>query len=310
MPHGSTRHDLDAQLHRLAGQQHGAVAARQALAIGLTRRQIDHRVSTGTLVVLRRGVFAPAGAPASWEQAVMAAVLAGGPGAVASHDTAARLWGLRGDAESALEISNARTRQHRIDGVLAHRFSVLDPDRRRIGELPLTSVARTVVDLSGRLNERQLGVLLDEALRRRATTIDDIAACANRLAPARGRRLALVQLVLAARGQAFEPGDSAFESRVMRAIRLAGLPSPAAQHRIRVGTRTYRVDLAYPERGIAIELDGYEFHHTRSAFDDDRRRGNDLVGAGLVLLRFTWSMSDADIVASIEQALSGARRAG
>lgn len=310
MQHGSARPQMDAQLHRLAGRQHGVVSTQQALAIGLTRRQIEHRVSTGSLELVRRGVFAAPGAPRSWEQAVMAAVLAGGSGAVASHETAARLWGLRSVPGAGLEISNSRMRQHRIDGVVAHRFSVLDPDRRRVVGIPATSAARTLVDLSGRGDERQLGVMLDEALRRRMVSVDDVDRCASRLSPARGRRLALVHSLLSVRGHAFEPGDSAFETRVVRAIQRAGLPSPAVQHRIQVGTRSYRVDLAYPDLGLAIELDGYEFHHTRSAFDDDRRRGNDLVGSGLVLLRFTWSMTDDDIVAAIARAISSARRAG
>jgi very-short-patch-repair endonuclease len=309
MQHGRTRSELDAALQRLARRQHGVVSVRQALDLGLTRRQIEHRADVGALVALRRGVFASPGAPATWEQAAMAAVLAAGSGAVASHLTAARIWGLRADRSQELEISNVRGRQHRLEGVRAHRFHVIAPDRRRTQGVPVTSVARTIVDLSGRYGERKLGEILDEALRRRSTSIDDVATTAQRLAPARGRRLTLVQAVLAARGRAFEPGDSEFESRVLRALRRSALPTPLVGHRIRAGGRTYRADLAYPDHGIVIELDGYEFHHTRTAFDDDRQRGNDLVGAGLLLLRFTWSMTDDSIVAAVSSALAVSRHA-
>jgi very-short-patch-repair endonuclease len=85
----------------------------------------------------------------------------------------------------------------------------------------------------------------------------------------------------------YDPGDSDFESRVLRVIVANGFPPPAQQYRVRIGGRTIRIDLAYPDRKLAIELDGCEFHHTRSAFDDDRSRANLLVAHGWTLIRFT-----------------------
>jgi hypothetical protein len=77
----------------IAGWQHGLVAVQQALAAGLSQDQIKHRVAAGTMRPFRRGVLAIAGSPATWEQAVLAAVLASGPDTVASHMTAAAIWG-------------------------------------------------------------------------------------------------------------------------------------------------------------------------------------------------------------------------
>ena len=66
------------------------------------------------------------------------------------------------------------------------------------------------------------------------------------------------------------------------------------EHRVRLGDKQYRIDLSYPEAMVAIEVDGWEWHHTRTAFDGDRARANDLVAAGWTVLRFTSGMTDAE----------------
>ena len=68
------------------------------------------------------------------------------------------------------------------------------------------------------------------------------------------------------------------------------------QHPLRIGGRSIRIDLAYPERKVAVELDGWEFHRTRSAFDDDRRRANLLVAHGWTLVRFTSRSTGEEIL--------------
>jgi hypothetical protein len=102
----------------------------------------------------------------------------------------------------------------------------------------------------------------------------------------------------------YEPGDSDLEVRFARAIVAGGLPEPVQQHRVIAGTRRCRIDLAYPELRLAIEIDGWEHHRTRSAFDDDRARANDLVVAGWNVLRFTSNMTDANAVEMVGAALS------
>jgi very-short-patch-repair endonuclease len=103
--------------------------------------------------------------------------------------------------------------------------------------------------------------------------------------------------------------DSGLEMRFARAIVGGGLPEPVQQHRVAVGDRRYCIDLAYPDLKIAIEVDGWEYHSSRSAFDDDRSRANDLVVAGWQVLRFTSSMTDAEAVTTVSAALSRKRSA-
>jgi len=94
------------------------------------------------------------------------------------------------------------------------------------------------------------------------------------------------------------------------ALVAAGLPAPLQQYRVRLNGRTFRIDLAYPERRVAIELDGWDCHRTRSAFDADRARADALVVDGWTLLRFTSRSSDAEIVGCVAAALEQNGRFG
>lgn len=104
--------------------------------------------------------------------------------------------------------------------------------------------------------------------------------------------------MLTGRLPGYEPGDSDLEMRFVRGLLAAGRPELAQQHRVRIGTRRYRIDLAYPDEKLAIELDGWDTHRMRSAFDQDRATANDLVVAGWHVLRFTSSMTDEQAVAN------------
>ncbi len=107
-----------------------------------------------------------------------------------------------------------------------------------------------------------------------------------------------VHALLRKRLPGYEPGESDLEMRVLRAIVGSNLPEPCQQHTVTLAGRRCRIDLAYPELKLAIEVDGWEHHRTRSAFDADRARENDLVAAGWRVLRFT-SRSDAPEIARL-----------
>ena len=309
-PGGCTDDTPERRFARISARQHAAVSIAQAVDAGFSRRAIRNAVATGRLIALRPGVVAAAAAPPTWEQAAVAAALSAGRGAVASHETAAALWGLTPTRPDRLEISNVRASQHRLAGVQAHRSTVIEPDRTVHRQIPVTTVARTIIDLSARCSPSRLGKLLDEGLRRCLTSIASVEECASRLAPAPGRRLRVVRSLLDARGAGFEPGESPFEARVLLAIAAAGLPRPVTQHSIVINGQRYFIDLAYPKERVAIELDGWDSHRGRSAFDSDRARGNDVVEAGYSLLRFTWPMGDEYIVRRIATQLNRATRVG
>jgi very-short-patch-repair endonuclease len=292
----------------LAAKQHGLVTRAQARELGVSPSQIERRVRAGRWVALNRHVLAIAGAPATWEQSVLGAVLAAGPGAVSSHATAAELYRVEGFRDGPTELTAPLGRRMRLDGIVAHRSGTLfDADVRTVRRIPTTSPARLVVDLSGRLSVDALGGLVDALLRRRLVDLWRVADCVGRLGRAPGRSPGSVQQVLAARWPGYHPGESTLETRVLRLIADAGLPLPKQQHRVVIGGRRYRLDLAYPEVLAAIECDGFTWHAQRSDFDRDRRRQNDLVRVGWRVLRITSDMSDEEILAVVRSVWSFAR---
>jgi very-short-patch-repair endonuclease len=94
------------------------------------------------------------------------------------------------------------------------------------------------------------------------------------------------------------------EMRVLRAIVSYGNPEPVQQHWVRLGTRRCRIDLAYPDFRVAIEVDGWDAHRSRTAFDRDRARENDLVVAGWRVLRFTSNSAPSEIGVTVDAALA------
>jgi len=290
--------DTRRRLTQIAVAQHGLVTADQARAAGLTRQQIRWLTRSGAWKAIRPKVYALVGVPPTWVQAVAAAVLAVGPEAWASHATAAALWAMPRIEPYAIEVVTPLGRRVGLPGVTGHRSSALfTKDLSAHRRVPVTTPERTLVDLSARMAPDQLGTILDDGLRRRLIRLDRVGACVGRLACAPGRSPATVHALLAERLPGYDPGDSDLETQVLRILVTAGLPPPVQQHRVRLGNRSVKIDLAYPELLVAIELDGWEFHGNRTAFDQDRARANLLVAAGWTLLRFT-SRSPAEEIVS------------
>lgn len=291
-------------LRTLALAQHGLATRRQILDLGGTDALIARRIRTGQWARSRRGVIVIGAVAPSWEQRVMAACLAAGDGALASHRTAGRHWGLV-SRSGRIQILAGDERVVALDQVHTHRTLILPPVDRTIHRgIPITSVARTLVDLAAGQDQTVVGGWLDDAMRRLELDPRELRSCIARLAgPGRPRPTPLVD-ALAERWAGYDPGDSALEARALLAIARAGLPAPVQQHAVRrPDGRLAFVDLAYPDRMVAIELDGYEHHRSRSAFDQDRARANDLTLLGWRVYRFTWTMSDEDIVATVAQAI-------
>lgn len=284
----TTRADLT--VARLAARQHGAISRRQALAAGLTRHQVDRRIASGRLVVLRRGVFAIAGAPASWHQVVMGSVLAGPPGTVACESTACRVWAFEPcPPDTGLHVLSPGSGRGRTPGVVGHRSTLIVPaDLSRRSGVPVTSPSRTLVDSCGSLGVDDTGAALDDLLRRRIVTLDKVRATAARLAGPGRRKMRPIAEVLAQRAEGYELSDSDLEVRALTLLRRAGLALPVQQHRVVVGGRRYLLDLAYPEHLIAVELNGWEWHgRYRSGFDRTHDRQAALASAGWIVLPFT-----------------------
>ena len=292
----------DAIVAAIAVRQHGLVSRTQALRAGMTPRMIDVRVATGRWIVARRGVYLIAGAPPCERQAVLAACLA--TSGTASHLTAARLWGLDLPAPAAIEVVGRRVR---LDGVRGHRTSTLAAaDRARLGAIHLTSPARTLVDCSGDVPSALLGGVVDDAMRRGLVKLEALRRCHERVDTGPGRRhVVAMREVLAKRAPGYTAGDSERELDIVRLLADADLPAPVLGHRIRVGTRTYKLDIAWPEVTTAIEFDGWATHKGWTAFHRDRNRVRRIVTAGWTVLPVTAETDLHELVGDVTVLLRG-----
>ncbi len=172
-----------------------------------------------------------------------------------------------------------------------------------VDDVPVTAAARTLCDLDGRVAERRLAELIDDTLVRRLTTLAELDAAYQALRGGR-RSIRSVGRVLGERAPDSDLVQSRLESRILGWLQQAGLPDPVPQHPI----GTYRVDLAYPDDLVFIECDGFDVHTTRTRFDGDRRRANELqLATGGVLLRYTWTSTREQVVREVGAALARRR---
>ncbi|MEX0663399.1 MAG: hypothetical protein WD598_01360 [Acidimicrobiia bacterium] len=296
---------MDSRLRRIARRQLALITYEQALRV-LTESQIKHRVRRGELDRVREGVLRVAGAPETWDQLLLAACLAGGRGAVASFRSAAWLWRLMGfEAPDAFEITVRRARRARLPGVVVHDTVVRGRlHTMRSGCIPVTTPARTLCDLTACCPPWVVERALDDALRRRLTTLQQLHRVFLDLKTKGRRRSTVMRAILEARTPGFDAGGSDQELKIVQWIVEAGLPPPRQQHRVRVGNRTYKPDLAYPELKIAIEYDGWDAHRMRTSFDADRDRDMDLEDEDWRVLHFTAKSSRRAVVERVRNALA------
>jgi hypothetical protein len=276
------RRRADPIIGALAARRFGVVTRGELFAAGLTRHQIGHRLADGRLHLLHRGVYAaghrslrPAGL---W----WAAVLAGGPGAVLSHRSAAVLWGLPFFVHALIEITVPSGRARRLPTVRAYRGQLTSADVTVHRGIPVTTVARLLLDLAEVLTADELDRVVDEAIRLR---LYDPAAVDALVARSPGRR-GLKPLARAR--ERIHPNSGRTRSELERlAVRMLdehGVPRPDAN----VWRQGFRVDLLWHAPRVVVELDGDAFHRTPGTFRKDHDRDNELLDTGHRVRRFTW----------------------
>jgi very-short-patch-repair endonuclease len=166
-------------------------------------------------------------------------------------------------------------------GIVVHRTVRLDRrDRRLHGPLPLTSPARTLVDLAPSVTRDRLEQAIAQAGRRRLAREDEILAAGARAGRRRGS--VVLEQLLGAGATAYT--RSAAERRLLSLIREAGLPPPRVNSRL----AGLEVDFVWPRRKLVVEVDGYGYHSDRLAFENDRRRDAKLIALGYRIMRITW----------------------
>ncbi len=292
-------------LATLEARQLGLSTSAQLRDLKLSEKARRHLLDRQRLVRLRTGVFANPSVAVSFEQCVLGAVLSAGSTAFASHTTAARLWHFPlGASEDVLEVTTVLERRPRVEGVRMHRSGLLiDPDVTRLRRVPVSTPERTIFDLSSRLDLTVLGRTIDDAVRRRITSLGRLHRLIERLPPAPGRSPTKMRAALALRDPDVAVRESVLEDFVFDALRRFSLPLPVPQYRVRVGGRRRRIDLCYPDEMLALEPKGFEFRRLRQRFDEDTLRDNELELAGYRVLTFTSAFTDVKIADQVSRAL-------
>jgi very-short-patch-repair endonuclease len=271
----------------------------QLIELGFSRGAIDRHALNGHLHRLYKGVYAVGHANATPEGRAMAAVLACGPGALLSHWSAAKLWGLLQPRRLLIDVVVPGDRAG-PKGVHVRCVKTLhSSDRGRRAGIPVTTVPRTLLDLAAEAHPRQLRRAVNEADRQGWLHPETITEVCERHKGKRG--MTAFRAVTAALHPQTRRTRSDLEVDFLKLCRKYKLPQPD----VNVEIEGYEVDVHFPGTKLIVELDGYEFHRTRTEFDSDRRRDAHLKVKGYEVLRVgdEWLNSDPRGVAMTIRAL-------
>jgi very-short-patch-repair endonuclease len=294
-------------LGRIAASQRGLFSVVQASEIGVSNLQLLRAESSGALRRARRGVYAVSGVALSLGEQIVAAALAVGPDAVVSHASAAAVH--RFDyvplGTGTVELTVPREVHSRPPGVTVHRSTDLGEEDivRRHGVL-VTSAPRTLIDLSARVGPAVTERLLDEGLIERRWTVEQLQDCLRRARPNVPGRAQLRDLMAV---RAEEPNaDSVLESRVFRALQPL---MPFEVHFSTVlGDGVYVIDAAWPENKVGAEVVGRAHRvASRSAFDRERRKLNELGAFGWKIAHLTAVISAEEMIGAVSSLLGRTR---
>jgi very-short-patch-repair endonuclease/predicted transcriptional regulator of viral defense system len=275
-------HSPDEALADLGGRQHGVVSRAQLLALGFSKDAIRRGVERKRLLRLYRGVYAVGHTALTVDSRRMAAVLACGRGALLSHRAAGALQSLLPSSpqfDVTVPGGGSRSRA----GIVVHRSRCLhEEDRDEVRGIPVTSVARTIVDLAELPGDERLAQAIKEAEIRRTFDLLAIERVLTRL-PGRTGRHRLAQVLAAYRPDPHFTRSGA-ERRFLELCQRNGLPKP----RMNTWVAGHEVDAYWADVDVVVELDGAATHNTREAFQRDRARDRAIAAQGIRVVRVTW----------------------
>ncbi len=299
--------DLEDRVADVAARQHGLVTRGQLVTAGLSSSAVGRRLRAGRLRQIHRGVYrlGPLTAPFAAE---MAAVLACGSESVVSHLSAAGIW-VPAAAEprprqpSRVEITTTSEKGRRRPGILVHHVARLDPDERTTWQqIPITTPARTLIDLAGVVGSRELEAALARAEREGLVAHGELLRHLERHPRRPGS--GVLRALLEADGDPALSRSAAEEEFLALTIK-ARLPRPATN--VRIGA--YEVDFLWRTKGIAVEIDGFRYHSSRPRFEGDRRKDAWLLAHGITVVRLSWRQITEDALATAVQIALALHRA-
>jgi very-short-patch-repair endonuclease len=264
----------------LTADQHGVVTRGDLMGLGFSSESIKHRLKTGRLHRVSRGVYAVGSPRLSREGRWMVAVLACGEGAVLSHRSAAALWGIASERPDRIDVSVRRAGEHRRPGIRTRtrpHLPAKDVTRRK--GIPVTGLARTFLDIATEFGDRAVERAVNEADKHDLIDPESLRVA---IEPHEGQP-GIRRLRRVLDRDTFRLSDSDLEVRFRAIARKAGLPAPLTKERV----NGFEVDFYWPDLGLIVETDGLRYHRTASTQSRDALRGQVHTASGLTTLRFT-----------------------
>ena len=271
----------------ITATQHGCVTWTQLRTLGLTQDRVRGLVRSGFLARSSPGVFTIVGSEATWSRRVMALVLAGGPQSLAAHRTAAGLWRLGGFRPGHVEVVGPRGGRTRT-GRSHETVDLPGRDRSHVSGIATTSPTRTLIDMGRYVGAHRLGLMIDDAVRRRLATYEGLHERFRELARQGRPGIATVRLALEDRPFGAPVPGSDFETITRTLLVRHGIPQPVLQYPVVCGEYRFLVDLAWPDELLAVECEGWKYHATPDQLGWDEFRRNQLTLRGWRVLTFTW----------------------
>jgi very-short-patch-repair endonuclease len=271
---------VDAWIAEIAGPQHGVISREQLFALGLGKDAIQRRLRSGRLIRLHRSVYAVGHRNRSRETVWMAAVLRGGEAAALSHRPAGAAWAI-GSSAGRVEVTVPRQlRPHRQ--ILFHNSLLPSDERTTHDGIPITTVPRTILDLATVLDVRGIEKAINEAEIRR---LWDELSLHDLLHRYRGRAgTKVVRAALRKRAEGATATKSDLEELFIRFADGARLPRPETNSYV----EGLEVDCVWRARRVIVEVDSWEIHRTRAAFERDREKSRILQAAGWCCVPVTY----------------------
>lgn len=269
---GARVRNVEAVIARLATAAKGIVTRDELRAAKVTKREIETRIKRGTLIREYPGVYRVGHRAPNVEASYLAAVKACGVGALLSGLSAAFLLGLIKGKAPRPEVTAPKPRRF-----AARTSPRVCRDRIVWRGIPVTSVARTLIDIAPRLSMEDLARACHEAGVKHGTT------------PRQVERLLRPNTPGAAKLRAVLRGDvkvllSKLEKKFIERLKDASLPLPETNRP--AGGR--RVDCRWPQHNLTVELDSYTYHQSRHAWEQDREREREAHARGDQFRRYTW----------------------
>lgn len=295
--------NTERRIAAIAVGQLGTFSRAQALDAGLSNRQLRSRVRSGMLEQTGPNAFRVAGAPSTSMSRLSALLLDVGDPVVAGGPTAAALHGFDGfELTEPFHLLMPADRNVRRNGAVIHRSERFPAiDLCAVGQVPVTSVARTIIDLARWCPPGQIRRAVEQVIADGKLSESQLF---RRIGSLRSQGRYGIPMLLDVLGhrELVRGGDSWLEREFLRLLNRRGIPRPDTQVVLaRAGDRIVRVDCHFPGTDLVVELMGYRFHRTRSQMNRDAERHNALLATGQRVLQFTYDQVTTTPDAVVDQ---------